>query len=390
MRILFVDDEKNILTGLKRMLHGMKKEWEMYFVQSGEEAVKLIESVNPDLVVVDMKMPGMDGLTLLEFINNNYPEIIRIVLTGHTDEEYITKSIKTSHQFILKPTSKEELISRIRRVVDLKKYLISPELKQVVSGVDKIPSLPKNYLKIEKELNAKEPSLSKISDIIEKEPVITAKILQIANSAYFGLAATVCDIRQALNILGLNSIRSILFYLEIFQYNNDLKSKLFTIDDLWKHSLLIGNLTKTIYETLTRDKTTSKHAYIAGLLHDIGYLLISQIPGYDENINRIMNEENIEKYSAEMKWKNISHAEVGAYLLGIWNLPKEIITAVADHHKTEITLHKLDFASAIKFAQLWEINPDELESISQKELPKEIAEKLLNNLKRSSNGLIID
>jgi putative nucleotidyltransferase with HDIG domain len=390
MRILFVDDEKNILTGLKRMLHSMKNEWKMFFVQSGLEAVELLKVEEIDLMVTDMKMPGMDGLSLLEYVNEQFPHIVRIILTGHTNDKYIIKSVKTSHQFILKPCRHDELISRINKVYSLRKYLVSPELKRIITGIDKIPALPENYIRLEKELNSKEPSLAKMCEIIEKEPALSAKILQVVNSAYFNLAATVFNIQQALNILGINSIRSLVLYMEIFRKTPPLKTKLFSIKQLWKHSMYIANVSSKIYETLSGDKFTAKHAYIAGLLHDIGYLLISQVEGYDENINKIMEEENIDIHNAEIKWKNISHAEIGSYLLSVWNLPEPIIHAVADHHSDVDDLENIDFAKSIFLAQLWEKSEIEFTDFMQNNLSADVLNKLKNSLAEIDNAVLAE
>jgi len=389
VKILFVDDELNILSGLKRMLHQMSDEWDMYFEDSGQKALQLLEKIDIDLIVTDMKMPGMDGLTLLDYINEKYPHIVRIILTGHTDEEYILKSVRTSHQFILKPCTQKELVTRIKKIYKLKRYLISEEIKDIIATVERIPALPENYLRLEKELNAQEPSLSKICSIIEKEPGLSAKILQIVNSAYFNLPATVYDIQQALNILGINSIRSIVLYSEIFQKTPPLKTKLFSIESLWKHSMFIANASKVIYELITKDKITAKHAYIAGLLHDIGYLITSQVEGYDENITYYMENEGVDKYEAEEKFLKISHAQVGAYLLSVWNLPEPIIDAVALHHEPIDNILQLKFEGAIYLAQLWEKDPVEFNGMVQEKIDENLLKKMKNELTSLSTSILV-
>ncbi|RMD48413.1 MAG: HDOD domain-containing protein [Ignavibacteria bacterium] len=387
MKILFVDDEKNILSGLKRMLHSQSKEWEMVFLDTAEEAIQYIDNEKVDILVTDMKMPGMDGISLLDYVTINYPEVIRIILTGHTDEKYIIRSVRISHQFILKPCSKDELITRIKKIYNLKKYIVNEDITKVISQIEKIPALPENYLRLEKELNSEAPSMHKICDIIEKEPAVSAKLLQIVNSAYFNLPSTVVDIQQALNILGLNSLRSIVLYSEIFQKTPPLKTKLFTLDKLWLHSLRIANLSKVIFEGLTGNSFLAKHAYIAGLLHDIGYLLISQTENYDLKLTAYLNEENNSFHDAELHSFGTTHAEIGAYLLSVWNLPEPIVNAVGEHHSSEINVNEPEFSDAVKLAQLFDTNESEFEK-ELSAIDPNIKNKVIKSLQTMNENIL--
>lgn len=388
MKLLFVDDELNVLNGLKRMLHSHRSEWDMYFVDDAEKAINLLEGNEIDLLITDMKMPGKDGLFLLDYVDKHFPQVVRIILTGHTDEEYIIKSVKISHQYILKPCTHDELVNRITKIMKLKRYLVSPELKNVIASVKHIPVLPETYIRFEKELNSENPSLNKLCEIIEKEPGLSAKILQLVNSAYFQLQNHIGDIQQALNILGLNSLRSIVLSAEIFDKSSKLNTTAFTLKQLWEHSTHIANLSQSIFEIVTGDKFLSKHAYLSGLLHDIGYLLITQLSNYDEKVS-VHVDENTERWEAELRWLEITHAEIGAYLLSVWNLPEPVIQAVAKHHRGISDFSNPSFEEVIYAAHLWEKGADAFRDYMSKVIDNETIARIIDELTKLDEKILV-
>ena len=118
IKIIFVDDEKNLLDGLKRMLRKKKDEWDMVFVMSGQAVLDLLEKNKYHMVVSDYKMPGMDGLELLQMIKEKYPETNRIILSGQSETEVYDKAKEFADAYIPKPCSPEILISVIEKTAN--------------------------------------------------------------------------------------------------------------------------------------------------------------------------------------------------------------------------------------------------------------------------------
>ena len=102
-RILFVDDEPLVLQGLQRMLRPMRNEWEMAFVESGRRALEEMATLPFQVVVSDMRMPGMNGAQFLSHVQELYPRTVRLILSGHADKDLIMKCVGTAHQFLAKP-----------------------------------------------------------------------------------------------------------------------------------------------------------------------------------------------------------------------------------------------------------------------------------------------
>lgn len=333
LQILFVDDQPKVLQSIRRMLHGMRREWDMTFAQSGHEALDLLAKSSSDVVVTDMRMPQMDGAQLLTEVKKQYPHMVRIVLSGHSDKDMILKSVQPAHQYLSKPCDAETLKSTISRTCALRSLLSQESLKRIVSKIDSLPSLPSLYTEITKELQSSDPSIQKIGQIISKDLGMTAKVLQLVNSAFFGIPRHIEDPAQAASLLGIDTIKALVLTAEVFSKFDQVKLAAFDIERLWDHSFMTGELVKQIVKAEGVDKQTADDAYLAGLLHDIGKLvLVDAFADKYKEILDLAGNEKIILAEAENQVLRISHAEVGAYLLGLWGLPDPIVVAIGYHH----------------------------------------------------------
>lgn len=339
-KILFVDDEPMILQGLQRMLRNMRQEWEMSFVQSGPEALELLERQPVDVVVTDMRMPMMDGAQLLDQIKQKYPHVIRIILSGHSDQELIIQTTRPAHQYLSKPCDPEYLKSTITRATNLHQYIRKPELQQLVTQMDSLPSLPELYEKIIEELQSSDPSIKKVGQIIGQDVGMSVKILQLVNSAFFGLPRHIASPEQAVHLLGLETIKSLVLSVHIFSQFENRQNTGFSIHMLWEHSLSTGRLSKKIMSTLSDDPRMHDNSFIAGMLHDVGRLILvmQNSIDYQKIVRRAINERAFLQ-DIERDMLNTTHAEVGAYLLALWGFPDDIVEAIAFHHYPSRTNH---------------------------------------------------
>ncbi len=206
IKILFVDDEPNVLSGLQRMLRSMSHEWEMKFAGSGREALDILSNESFNVVVSDMRMSGMNGVELLTEVMKRYPQTVRIVLSGYLDREMILKSVRPVHQFISKPCDAEKLKSAIARTMALRGLLAGGTLKKVVSQMDSLPSLPSVYTEIIDELERPESSIQRVGSIVSRDNGMTTKVIQLVNPAFFGVPRHIANPAQAVVLLGLETI----------------------------------------------------------------------------------------------------------------------------------------------------------------------------------------
>lgn len=327
---MFVDDEPNILGGLKRMLRPMHREWDMSFALGGSEALKALDEKKYDVVVSDMKMPGMDGSQLLYEVRNKYPEIVRIILSGYSEKEMIMKSVGTAHQYISKPCDSDSLKETVKRACDLRDLLASEKIRRLVSQIHTVPSLPTLYKELMDELNKTEPRMTRIAEIVKSDIGMTIKILQVINSAFFGLRRDISDASEAIGFLGLDTIMSLTLSIGVFS-QFDVENETEAIPgNLWEHSVGVAMTAKEIAKK--ENAETANDAFTAGLLHDVGKVLLAvNLPDQFVEVRRLVAEENYSDIEAEKLVFDTNHSEVGAYLLGLWGLPHKMVEAVAFH-----------------------------------------------------------
>lgn len=331
INILFVDDEPNILDGLKRMLRPLRNEWNMFFANSGAEALNLLPEKPVDVIVSDMKMPGMDGAFLLQEVSKLYPQTVRIILSGYSESEMIIKSVNVAHQYLSKPSDPETLKEAVNNACTLRNLLGNEKLRRLVSQMRSVPSLPTLYSSLLTELRQPDPRMDKIARIVKQDIGMTAKILQIVNSAFFGLRRNVTDAAQAINFLGLDTIKSLTLGIGVFSQFEKTDGTSQIISELWAHSIAVGRIARAISEQV--NPSVAGDAFTAGLLHDIGEVLLAvNMPEKFAASQKLVKNQGISPSESEKQFFETTHSEVGAYLLGLWGLPHQVVEAAAFHH----------------------------------------------------------
>ncbi len=336
--VLFVDDDINILNGFRRVFRRQRNEWDMYFVDSGASAIEIMRSRSIDIIITDINMPIMNGIQLLVKVANFWPGTIRMVLSGRSDSDLIMESVAVTHQFLTKPCNPETLISIIRQTDRSKEFLHSEELKNLVAQLGALPSLPLLYQEINEELKDPDVSIKKVGEIISRDPGMAAKILQLANSAFFGRRKEVSNISEAVSYVGLNRVDQLILALCAFTELSPVESDSFSLEEIWSHSNSIALGAKKIAEDQRASNTVRDDSFTAGLLHDIGKLVLAnKIPeAYSEAVTK-SKADGIPLWLAEQETYSSTHAKVGAYLLAIWGLPDPIVVATAYHHNPSAT-----------------------------------------------------
>ncbi|GAB1371492.1 response regulator [Candidatus Kapaibacterium sp.] len=331
-KILMVDDEPEIINAYRRLFFSFKNVWEINFATSGAEAIEFLKNNEVDVVVSDMRMPGMNGDELLRIIQSDFPGTLRIILSGYQDEISIIRSLSSAHQFLIKPCEPDKLKVTIENAYALRDLIENKQFIEFANGLDELPVLPQIYIKLEREFSKEDISLRRVADIIEEDPVISAKILQVVNSGFFGIPRRIADLMEALNYLGTNLVKAIILYVETFSVKNYPEAESVEIRKIGKHSMKTAEIGRVLCKLKKLDKKSSDNIIISCILHDIGRLLMIRKKNYLNDVLEKMASDNISMIDAENKLYGFTHTSAGAYLLGIWGLPKEIIEAVGFHH----------------------------------------------------------
>jgi putative nucleotidyltransferase with HDIG domain len=332
--VMFVDDEPLVLQGLQRMLRPEREHWDMRFVRSAAEALALLEREPMDAVVSDLRMPGMDGAALLTAVMDRHPHMVRIVLSGEMDRDLTFRTVHCAHQYLAKPCDADTLKRTLARASSLRRLVNDRRLKLLLPRLETLPSLPALYTEILAEIQAPNSSFRKVGDLIARDLGMTAKVLQMVNSAFFGLARRVASPQEAVSLLGYDTVRALVLTAKIFAQFDQRRIPGFWLDALWQHSIGASLFARVIGAGEKLPRKAQDEAFTAGILHDVGKLVLAQ--NFPDDYTAVIgrsDRQNRPIWEVEMEQFGASHAELGAYMLGLWGLTEEVVAAVAQHHQ---------------------------------------------------------
>lgn len=333
-RVLFVDDEDALLDLYRIAFETEEREWDVEFAQDAPAALEKMEAEPFDVVVTDMRMPEMSGAELVVEVMKRHPKTSRLILSGYADQEQVARCIGATHQFIAKPVGLKALRATICRICSLDTWLGDEKLRALVAQLRTVPSLPSLYFRINEALANPDTSIEEIAAIVQQDPAMTAKILQLVNSAFFGIARRITSPVEAVQFLGVGRLRSLVLSLHVFSSFDEGKIANFSIEKVWNHSINASLMAQQIAREEKIDRAVADEVFVAAMLHDIGkVMLASSMPDLYAEAVMLASERGISHVAAERETFGVSHSEVGAYLLGLWGLPVTIVEAVALHHE---------------------------------------------------------
>jgi HD-like signal output (HDOD) protein len=350
-RVLFVDDEPGVFEGLQRMLRTQRDRWEMVFANGATAALALLETARFDVVVSDLHMPGMDGATLLKQVRDHFPDLVRIILTGDLELRTAFRTLDVAHQLLVKPCDPEGLRVAVERACSLKNTLNSNLLRRTVTAMGELPTLPRTYSALAQAINDPEVSLDRMAKIVESDVAISAKVLRLVNSAFFGLMNEIATVKTAVCYLGIEVLKHLVLSVEVFGVFRVRKPIAgFSMEKLQSHA----QLTARIVKGLPVPRYLTDAAIVAALLHDVGKLVMAaRLPEQLAHALKIASHEGQPLYAVEDNLLGFNHAGIGAHLLALWGLPSPIVEAVAYHHApSRIPQQKFDTVAAVYLADL--------------------------------------
>ena len=329
LKVLFVDDDPNMLAGLQRLVRPFRHEWTMRFATSGRQALVLLGEEHFHAIVTDMRMPDMDGGQLLAEVRKRHPDMVRLILSGYSEAEAVMRTIGLAHQFIAKPCPPQQLIDILNRSLALRRLLDSESLRGLLAGIKTLPTPPETYLRLITYLGDPNASFSGAASIIERDVAMTAELLKLTNSAYFALPARIGSPLQAIRILGLEVLRSVVLQVGIFQKFRGKAREAQTMEAVNRDSFRVAEIARRIARLEGFDARAVEDCFCAGMLCSIGALvLLDCLPDqFDQVRARVQAGEDL--IDAEIAELGATHFQVGAYLLGLWGFRHGIVEAVA-------------------------------------------------------------
>ena len=328
--LLLVDDEANILKALQRIF--LPQGHRVLLAESADAGLKLLEQEHVDLVISDMRMPGMTGHQFLKQVRSLYPSTMRAILSGFSEGKDVVNALRdgSARMYILKPWDNAKLLAEIDKLLQLGEMFSRRQLLEVFNNLKDLPTMPELYGKL-CEMIEKEAGLDEIARLVEHDQTVTAKLLQVANSVYYNMSTG--SVRQAIVYMGLTNMKTIVLGLTVFQQVSGLQGGFFSREVLWEHADMVNRFTRKLFERCL-NRSIKENEATAGLLHDIGRILLIKdfSQPYNGVLRSVMQNKDTAFRETERSLMGISHDEVGGFLLNWWSLPHPIVEAAMFHH----------------------------------------------------------
>ena len=236
--------------------------------------------------------------------------------------------------------------------------LVNPDLKLRIEKIETLPTLPEVYCQLVSELSTTDVSIKRIANIILQDAALSAKVLQVVNSAFFAVKTEVQSVQQAVNFLGTDTIKGIVLTVEVFSGTEYTEIPGFSLAELYQRGMAVGPKARFIAYCLGLQKNQMDSALTAGLLHDVGKLVL--LTGFAEEFKEACEyskKENVPLQEAQVKIIGADDAAIGGFLLTSWGLSQSIIEAVSLHYKPSICANpELDTTAAVHLAYASEHN----------------------------------
>jgi HD-like signal output (HDOD) protein len=333
-RILFVGEDLDLWHQLQGEAPPAAQDWDLAFAKTGLHALASLSQSPCDAVVADWQLPGgMNGGQFLDEVMQRSPSTLRFIRSSLADQQAAMKCVGTAHQYLVKPCDAGTVCQALERAFSLEAWLPNESVRALIAQMKQLPSPPALYFKIVAALRSPDASLDTVGALLSQDVTLSAKLLQLVNSAVFGLRMQVANVSEAIGYLGFETTKSLVLVAHTYSYFDKVNSSRFSIHALWRHSLLTGRMAQEIAREESNDDAVQSEAYTAGMLHDFGKLLLAaNLPEPFNKALALARDEKIQLWEAEQRVVGANHAELGACLLGIWGLPVRIVEAAALHH----------------------------------------------------------
>src|SRR4051812_22549121 len=291
-RILFVDDEP-LMREFYRMIGSLLGvEYETFLASGGNDALKILETDPIDIVVSDLAMPEMNGADFLTTLMRSHPQSMRVVVSGYADQLTVAQCLMFGHRYFHKPFDIKLLTNVLRRICELKHLVCNEKIKRVISGLGALPTPPELYLRLAKELSSPFSTIDSISDIVKEDPGLTVKLLQIVNSAAFGVSRKVTSVPETVQLIGTQILRAIMLTVQAFKFYEGNSMRSISLAQLWNHSLRTAIAAERLARFEQLPPQWCEEAFVAGLLHDIGKLILAA--NADEEYEQLFRKSRAE------------------------------------------------------------------------------------------------
>ena len=336
--ILVADADTQLLEDFRQALGA---QWQVTGVTSGTAARAAMKQQVSDVIIVSLDLPEISAAELLNQTRRKNPQTVRFIMARGEERERVMKNVLGAHQFLPKPIDFQLARETIERALTVEGWLANDNIRKLAARVRSFPVMPALYLEVLAALRNPDATTEQVGAIISKDMAMMTKVLQVLNSAYFGLSQRISDPSEAIGILGFETVKSLVMTVKLLSQYDKLKSACFSMEALWQHSTDVAQAAKDLVLMHNGDRNMAATAFTAGLMHDLGKVILAA--NFDEQYggaHSLARKQQLPLCDIEKEIFGATHGEIGAYLFGLWGMPLDLIEVLAFHHEPGRTIHK--------------------------------------------------
>jgi HD-like signal output (HDOD) protein/CheY-like chemotaxis protein len=329
-RVLFVAPDTTIVADLLQVLPAYGETWEIELAERPDDALAILATAPFDVVVCDVDAPGPDRNPFLRAVRERHPDAARIVLSTPTDEGDFVKVVTTAHQFLAKPFDPHLLVEAVHRAQRLRDELQEAGIRAEIGGIETLPSPPATLRDVLAVVESPESTADDIAATLAQDVALTAKLLQLANSAFFARATKATRVRDAVIRLGSETVRSMILTRAVLRVIDHPE----LLPPRWGERFnAFTAATADLAGRLARPAAVAD-AYCAGVLVECGQLVLAACrPDVFRYHLRERERSGLSLSSIESATFGVTHGKAGAYLLSLWGFPWPVVEAAGQHDR---------------------------------------------------------
>ena len=362
LRVLSLEPDREVVANFLNEVS--PRGWELSHAADAKTALEVARKQPVDVALLNASTPETNVIDLAGDLTQIHPKLVTFILSD--DPEAAQQAYSTGrYQFFPKLEDPGPLITAVERMGSLVSWLTNNTTIELVAGIHSLPNIPSNYQGVIRVINSPNSSIQDIGDAMEKDMAMTSRVLQVANSAYYGFSKSITSSTQAALLIGVETLKSLVRYTHVLNNFPHTPASTAIFDRVWRHSINVAAVARKITMLHTKDENLAEEAFTAGLLHDIGKLvLISIKPDEYRAVIRQSGENKTLLHVLERVKLGTTHAETGAYLLSLWGIPFTILEAVAWHHyPSSSNLRDFSPLTAVHVANVAEHRRQDIEEV---------------------------
>jgi HD-like signal output (HDOD) protein len=329
-------------------------DWETISVPCEADALTQLEKRSFDALLVDFNLGSPDASELLNQALEKRPETVRFLLAYEADLALVAAKVMGTPQILPKPVEPLSLKNRIETGVTDSNS--NPSESEPATSPAETANVPAVYLEVLKAFESPEVTVKQVAKIIARDEALTAEVLKLTNSSYLGVPRNLTEPVQAVEALGLETVKVLVMALKFLAEHSRLRTGYLGVDHIWQHSINVAQIARDLVLFETKDRSLAAQALTAGLVHDLGKIVLAT--NFDDlygRVHSLARKQPVTLWDVEKEMFGANHGEIGACLVGMWNLPSAIVEATALHHEPPLgEAQQLTVLAAVHIANVLE------------------------------------